>query len=82
MMQLAVKTSVWFTESPLKILNGRNGRNMKELNMRLIMVQTVDHRVAAQGAASNECQVVKWVQRAKNVEVEVDLHRRPSLQNK
>ena len=50
--------------------------------MRLIMVQTVDHRVAAQGAASNECQVVKWVQRAKNVEVEVDLHRRPSLQNK
>ena len=37
------------------------------------MVQTVDHRVAAQGAASNECKVVKWVQRAKNVEVEVDL---------
>ena len=33
--------------------------------MRLIVAQTVDHRVAAQGAASNECQVVKWVQRAK-----------------
>eukprot|EP00438_Fugacium_kawagutii_P024423 Skav203304 [mRNA] locus=scaffold2587:14775:16007:+ [translate_table: standard] len=35
------------------------------------MIQAVDHCVAAQGAASYEGQVVKRVQGAKNVEMEV-----------
>lgn len=44
-----------------------------KFNVVLEMVQAVDHRVGTQWAASSKCQVVKWVQGAKNVEVQVDL---------
>ncbi len=40
---------------------------------RLKMIQAIDHCIAAQGRARNKCQIVKWVQRTENVEVEIDL---------
>ena len=44
----------------------------------LKMIQAIDHCIAAQGTACEKCQIVKWVQRTENVEVEIDLRRVPS----